>query len=121
MSALGSFSRWLAGYADEQRPNPRARCRLTHLFASPVFVGAALQQQPDDARLLLAGVLGTAPSSASGLNGEVQGRRPGLVWRSRVGTAIQQRSNRGQRPRSHRSVQGRYAVVVQSAGICANR
>ncbi len=114
----------LAGHSDEQGSNPLTPCRLTHLSTSSIFVvraGAAFQQQPDDARLLLACLLRTAPSSPSGLNGEVQGRRPSLIWRSRVCTTIQQRSDRGQRPCSHSSVQGRHAGAIQGVGICANR
>jgi hypothetical protein len=71
-----SAARKLAGTSDEQTSNPLTRYRLTHLFASSVFVGragAAFQQQLDDAGLLLAGVLGTASASPSGLNGEMQG------------------------------------------------
>ena len=82
MAAPVSFSRWLAGPSDEQGSNPLTRHRLTHLFSTPVFVGracAAFQQEPDDARLLLACVLRTAPSSPSGLNGKVQGRGAELV------------------------------------------
>ena len=61
----------------EQRANPLAGCRLMDLFGPAIPIarpGAAFQQEPDDARLLLACVLGTAPSSPSGLNGEMQGR-----------------------------------------------
>ena len=67
----------LAGNFHQQGSNPLTRCRLPDLFASPVFVGracAAFQQQSDDLHLLLASVLGTAPSSPGGLNGEMQGR-----------------------------------------------
>src|SRR5437868_12576695 len=54
--AVGASARLLAGPADEQGSNPLTRRRLTHRFTSPVFIGragAAFQQQPDDARLLL--------------------------------------------------------------------
>jgi hypothetical protein len=77
MAAPVSFSRWLAGPSVEHGLKPLTRRGLTHLFTSPVFVGQAcpaFQQQSDDAGLLLACVLGTASSSPSGLNGEVQGR-----------------------------------------------
>src|SRR5205085_9110360 len=74
---------WLAGPRDEQGSNPLTCRRLTHLFTSPVLrdrACAAFQQQPDDVCLLLACVLRTAPWAPSGLNGQVQGRRAGLVW-----------------------------------------
>ena len=82
----------------EQRPAPLARRRLTHLSASPALGRspcAAFQQQPDDALLLLACVLRTAPPSPGSLNGKVQGRQPRLVWPPRVGAAIQQRRTAG--------------------------
>ena len=95
-----------------------------HRFAVPIPVGrlcAALQQQPDDAGLLLTRVRRTAPASPGGLNGQVQGRRPGLVWLPRLRPAIQQRSYCWQRPRSHGSVQRRHTRAIHSVGICANR
>src|SRR5438093_7955 len=75
---------WLAGRSEEQGSSPLTRCCLPHLFTSSVFVGragAAFQEQLDDPRLLLACVLGTAPTSPGRLNCEVQGRRAGFVWR----------------------------------------
>lgn len=77
MAASVSIGRSSAEPSDEQGSNPLTRHRLTHRFTTPVFVGrarAAFQQEPDDARLLLARVLGTAPSSPGGLNGTVQWR-----------------------------------------------
>ena len=117
-------SGWLPGRSEEHSSNPLAPRRLEHRFAAPVFVGracAAFQQQPDDSCLLLACVLRTAPSAPRGLNGQVQGRRAGLVRCPRVCTPIQQRSDRGQRPCSHGSVQGCHAAAVQGVGIRANR
>src|SRR5205823_13486114 len=78
--------------------------RALHSFPTTTL----FRSQPDDARLLLARLRRTAPSSPGGLNGEVQGRRPSLIWCPRVRTTIQQRSDRRQRPRSHCPVQGRH-------------
>ena len=61
----------------KQGSNPPAGRSLTHLFAASIAVGrlcAALQQQPDDAPLLLTRLRRTAPASPGGLNGKVQGR-----------------------------------------------
>ena len=62
---------------DKQGSNPLAGRSLMHLFASSITIGrlcAALQQQADDAGLLLTRVRRTAPSSPGGLNRKVQGR-----------------------------------------------
>ena len=60
----------------KQGSNPLAGRSLMHLFASSIAVGrlcAALQQQPDDACLLITRLRRTAASSARVLNGKVQG------------------------------------------------
>jgi hypothetical protein len=108
----------------EQGSNPLAGRSLMHLFALSIPVGrlcAALQEESDDAGLLLTRLRGTAPSSPGGLNGKVQGRGPRLVRQPRVRPAIKERSYGRQRPRSHSSVQGRHAGAIQGVGICANR
>jgi hypothetical protein len=63
----------------EQGSNPLAGRSLMHLFALSIPVGrlcAALQEQPDDAGLLLTRLWRTAASSPGGLNGKVQGVDP---------------------------------------------
>ena len=95
-----------------------------HCLAASVPVRhprAALQQQLDDAGLLFTRLRRTAPSSAGGLNGKVQWRRPRLVWLPRVRPAIEERSHSRQRPRAHGSVQRRDAGIVHGVGICADR
>src|SRR5258706_5284732 len=66
----------------KQHSNPVARCCLIHLPASSIPIGRpcpVLQQKPDDARLFVTCLLGTAAPSPSVLHSKMQGRSATLV------------------------------------------
>jgi hypothetical protein len=112
------------GSFDKQVSNPFAPYRLPYLFTTAIFVGrpgAAFQQEPDDARLLLARMPGTAPSPPGGLNGKMKGRGAGLVAPPGVGAAIKECPDGRQRSCSHRPVQWPHSAPVQGFGISAER
>ena len=81
----------------QQAQNPIARRSLVHLFTFAVPIGrprAALEQEPDDAGLLLACPLRTAAGLACGLNGQMERHRPGLVRLPQIGAGVYQRPYR---------------------------
>ena len=78
----------------EQRPDPFAGGRLIDPLAVGVLVGrggAVLQQEADNAGLLLTGRFRTAAGLSGGLNRQVQGGRARLVWLQGIGAGLQQR------------------------------
>lgn len=92
-SSAVSASRFL-----QQPSNPIARRRFVHAFPFGVQIGGprpALEQESDDAELLLACRLRTGATTPCGLNGKMQRRRASLVRLPRIGSAVYQRSHGG--------------------------
>jgi hypothetical protein len=108
----------------QQTSNPITRRSFVHSFTAGVPIGrprTALEEQADDADLLLACLLRAAAATPGGLNGKVQRRRSRFVRLSRIGPGVYQRSYGGQRSCSDSPVQRRDAAAVHRIGICPNR